>query len=317
MSGKTKQKKMADYITTTIDNSKKRARNNDGDDSESKKPKSGQVDLNKINFDCGKKNAKGLTWNLKIISWNVAGLRAWLKKDVVQYLKKENPDIICLQEIKCTEKQMPDEAKLPGYKIYINSGDKAGYSGVALYSKNKPISVRMGKEIKELDDNEGRVIEAEYEQFFLVSTYIPNAGAGLKTLPKRMKWDEEFRKYLKELDTKKPVVLTGDLNVAHEEIDIANPKTNTKNAGFTKEERDNMSLLLEQGFIDTFRTLNPEKTGAYTFWTYFHNSRAKNVGWRLDYFISSKRFMDNVCDSDIRSEVLGSDHCPIVFYINV
>ncbi|VVC40875.1 Hypothetical protein CINCED_3A019517 [Cinara cedri] len=278
MSTKTKQKKIGDYVKTT-ENSMKRGREKDGDDSESKKPKSGQVDLSSINFGCDKKNSKDKPWTMKIVSWNVAGMRAWLKKDVIGYLKKEDPDIFCLQEIKCTEKQMPEEAKLSGYKIYINPGEKAGYSGVALFSKTKPIRVRMGKEIKELDDNEGRVIEAEYEQFFLVSTYIPNAGQGLKTLPKRMKWDEKFRNYLKELDEKKPVILTGDLNVAHQEIDIANPKTNTKSAGFTKEERDNMTLLLEQGFVDTFRTLYPEKTGAYTYWTYFSNARARNVGW--------------------------------------
>lgn len=318
MSTKTKQQKMADYVTTTKkDDSKKRIREKDGTDSEPKKSKSGQVDLSTLNFDCDKKSSQDKTWNMKIVSWNVAGIRAWLKKDVLGYLKKEDPDIICFQEIKCSEKQMPEEAKLPGYKIYINSGEKAGYSGVALYSKVKPINVRMGKEIKELNDNEGRVIEAEYEQFILVSTYIPNAGAGLKTLPKRMQWDEEFRNYLKELDNKKPVVLTGDLNVAHQEIDIANPKTNTKNAGFTKEERDNMTTLLDQGFVDTFRVLYPEKAGAYTFWTYFSNARARNVGWRLDYFIASKRFMDNVCDVVMRNEVLGSDHCPIVFFINV
>jgi len=316
MSTKQKQQKMGDYVKV-IDNVKKRPRDKNDKDSESKKPKSGQVDLNNINFNCDKKSTKNNVWNLKIVSWNVAGIRAWLKKDVIEYVKKEDPDIICLQEIKCTEKQMPEEAKLPGYKIYINSGEKAGYSGVALYSKKKPIGIRMGKEIKELNDNEGRVIEAEYDQFFLVSTYVPNAGAGLKTLPKRMKWDEEFRVYLKLLDTKKPVILTGDLNVAHQEIDIANPKTNTKSAGFTKEERENMTLFLEQGFVDVFRTLYPEKTGAYTFWTYFSNARARNVGWRLDYFISSKRFMDNVCDVAIRNEVLGSDHCPIVFFINI
>ncbi|XP_050520919.1 DNA-(apurinic or apyrimidinic site) endonuclease [Daktulosphaira vitifoliae] len=316
MSTKSKQKKMGEYVTSTKDNQKKRP-NDAKDDSEAKKLKSNQAELCQINFNCERKTSNDKTWNKKIVSWNVAGLRAWIKKDVIGYIKKEDPDILCLQETKCIEKQIPEEAKLEGYKFYLNTAEKAGYSGVALYSKEKPINVRMGKEIKELNDTEGRVIEAEYEKFILVGTYIPNSGQGLKTLPKRMKWDEEFRNYLKKLDLKKPVILMGDLNVAHKEIDLKNPATNKKTAGFTQEERDNMSLLLDQGFIDTFRFINPDVEGAYTFWTYFNNARAKNVGWRIDYFIVSKRFMDNVCDNVIRSQVLGSDHCPIVLYINV
>ncbi|XP_050441774.1 exodeoxyribonuclease [Adelges cooleyi] len=315
MSGK--QKKMGDYVSSTKDNSKKRNRDNEGDDSAAKKLKSSQVDLDSLNFKCDKKSLSNKVWNTKIVSWNVAGLRAWLKKDVLGYLNKENPDILCLQETKCTEKQMPEDAKLPGYKFYLNTASKAGYSGVALYSKKKPLNVRMGKEIKELNDDEGRVIEAEYDDFILVATYIPNSGQGLKTLPKRMKWDEEFRNYLKGLDAKKPVILTGDLNVAHKEIDLKNPSTNTKTAGFTQEERDNMSLLLKQGFVDTFRQLYPDLEGAYTFWTYFSNARARNCGWRIDYFIVSDRLKESICDNVIRHEVLGSDHCPIVLYVSV
>lgn len=275
-----------------------------------------KADLKDLNFDCDKSTPSGEKWNFKITTWNVAGLRAWIKKGGIDYVKKEDPDILCLQETKCREDQVPTEAKVPGYHMHWVNGVKDGYAGVALYSKIKPISVVKGLNNKE-HDVEGRVITAEYEQFYLVTTYVPNAGQGLKTLPKRLKWDEDFRNYLKELDAKKPVILCGDLNVAHTEIDLANPKTNTKNAGFTPEEREGMTVLLKEGFVDTFRHLYPDLTGAYTFWAYFNNARARNTGWRLDYFIFSERFMPHLCDNVIRNQVHGSDHCPVTVFVHI
>jgi AP endonuclease-1 len=251
----------------------------------------------------------------------------------------EKPDIFCLQETKCAENQMPAEAKLKGYHSYLASGkdgntvifiwivwlltnicqflgSKSGYAGVALYSKVKPLSVKIGIGI-EKHDGEGRVITAEYDNFYLVNAYVPNAGRGLVTLPKRLQWNKDFHKYLSDLDKKKPVILTGDLNVSHLEIDLARPKSNTRSAGFTQEERDGFSELLSRGFIDTFRELYPDKEGAYTYWTYMNNARAKNVGWRLDYFVISKRLRNNLCDNIIRSNVLGSDHCPLVLTMHM
>ncbi|XP_076281715.1 uncharacterized protein LOC143209655 isoform X1 [Lasioglossum baleicum] len=199
---------------------------------------------------------------------------------------------------------------------YKPRGKKPGYCGLALYSKEKPIEVKYGLDDKEFD-SEGRLITAEYPDFFFINVYVPNAGQKLVTLPKRLKWNEVFKTYIEKLDEKKPVIICGDMNVAHLEIDLTNPKTNTKNAGFTKEERDGMTEFLDSGFVDTFRALYPDKTGAYTFWSYFANARSKNIGWRLDYFLLSQRIKDKVCDNVIRDKVYGSDHCPIVLYVNI
>ncbi|GIY32067.1 DNA-(apurinic or apyrimidinic site) endonuclease [Caerostris darwini] len=264
-----------------------------------KKEKSKIPDVTALDFDNECKSADGKPWNLKLASWNVNGIRAWLEKNGMSYLHHEKPDILCLQETKCSDDKLPAEANIEGYHCYWLAGDQDGYSDV------------------EKHDKEGRVITAEYKDFYLVATYVPNAGRGLVRLDYRQEWDEDFRAYLKKLDQKKPVVLCGDLNVAHEEIDLANPKTNKKNAGFTKEEREGFSTLLSEGFVDTFRHLYPDSKGAYTFWTYMMNARAKNVGWRLDYFIVSKRFVENVCDSVIRKDVYGSDHCPITLFLHV
>jgi AP endonuclease-1 len=275
-----------------------------------------QSDYESLDFSSDKTTSDGKLWNLKISSWNVGGLKAWVKKNGVDYIKYENPDIFCLQETKCSEDKVPPEVKVDGYHTYWLSGEKDGYAGIGLYSKKEPIKVTYGVGNKEFD-SEGRVITAEYENFYLVAVYVPNAGRGLVTLPKRMKWDPQLRNYVKELDSKKPVILSGDMNVSHQPIDLANPKTNTRNAGFTQEERDGMTALLEEGYVDSFRHLYPEKTGAYTFWTYMGNARSRNVGWRLDYFILSQKMVPNLCDSVIRSDVYGSDHCPITLLINI
>lgn len=256
-------------------------------------------------------------WAVKISSWNINGLKAWLqKKQSIEYVKNEDPDIFCVQETKCNEADLPKEAGLKGYHRYWAKSETKGYSGVGLYSKIKPINVTYGIGVSE-HDKEGRIITAEYEKFFLVTSYTPNSGQGLKRLDYRQTWDKDFREYLKKLDESKPVVLCGDLNVAHKEIDLANPKTNTKTAGFTKEERENFSLLLEQGYVDTFRHFFPEKKNEYSFWSYRQNSRSKNVGWRLDYFVVSERFLTNVCHSSIRNKILGSDHAPVLLLLSV
>ncbi|KAL3881871.1 hypothetical protein ACJMK2_028262 [Sinanodonta woodiana] len=256
--------------------------------------------------------ADGRSPNIKIASWNINGIRAWVKKDGMSYLKNEKPDILCVQEVKCDEEQIPKEVKVDGYYTYFYGGDKPGYAGTGIFSKKKPISIKKGLGIDKHDD-EGRVITAEYDKFYLVTTYVPNSGRGLPRLPYRTKeWDVDFSQYLQSLDKKKPVVMCGDLNVAHEEIDLANPKTNKKTAGFTNEERAEFTKLLSSGFIDSFRTLYPKQEGAYTFWSSMGNARAKNVGWRLDYFVLSKRLEKDLCDSMIRKTVMGSDHCPIV-----
>ncbi|KAK7868494.1 hypothetical protein R5R35_001902 [Gryllus longicercus] len=268
------------------------------------------TDYSKVVFSSDKTTASGEKWNLKISSWNVDGLRAWLKKDGAKFLELENPDILCLQETKCPEEKIPPEAKFEGYHAYWSSAEKDGYSGVALFSKQEPLNVKYGMDVKE-HDTEGRLITAEYEKFYLVTTYVPNSGKGLVTLPKRLSWNDAFLKYVNDLDALKPVIICGDMNVSHQEIDIANPKSNTKNAGFTKEERAGMTKLLAQGFIDTFRHFYPDESGAYTFWTYMKAARSRNIGWRLDYFIVSRRIIDQICDSVIRNQVLGSDHCPI------
>ncbi|KAF2355978.1 AP endonuclease 1 [Trinorchestia longiramus] len=266
-------------------------------------------------FDSDATNSLGQKWNFKIVSWNVNGIRAWLEKDGLSIVTKEDPDVLCLQETKCSQGKIPDAAKIPGYKSYFSSAEKEGYAGVATYCKVEPLSVTYGIGDEE-SDKEGRSITMEFENFYLVSTYVPNAGRGLVTLDKRMQWDPILLKHLKALDEKKPVIMCGDLNVAYQEIDLTNPKINRKNAGFTKEERDSFSTLLSAGFVDSFRHFYPDKTGAYTFWTYMMHCRAKNIGWRLDYFIVSERFKEQLCDSLIRSSVMGSDHCPITLLLH-
>ncbi|XP_043188809.1 exodeoxyribonuclease-like isoform X1 [Amphibalanus amphitrite] len=264
------------------------------------------------------KDSTGTAWNFKIASWNVAGLRACAKKDGFKYIVKEDPDIMCLQETKCTKAKLPIEAELKDYHPYWLSGKDEGYCGVGLYSKKKPLNVTYGIGDK-TQDEEARLITAEYDNFYLVTSYVPNSGRKLVTLPKRMAWDKLLKEHLQKLDEKKPVIYCGDLNVSHKEIDLKNPATNKKNAGFTQEERDGFTDLLtagQDGLVDTFRHFYPDKKDAYTFWTFMGNARAKDVGWRLDYFVVSKRLMPRVCDSLIRKEVMGSDHCPIVLLMN-
>ncbi|XP_015273532.1 PREDICTED: DNA-(apurinic or apyrimidinic site) lyase [Gekko japonicus] len=261
----------------------------------------------------------GKKYTLKITSWNVDGIRAWFKKKGLEWVREEDPDVLCLQETKCAEKQLPADiremAEYP-HKYWACSDDKEGYSGVALLSKVKPIDVTYGIGEEE-HDKEGRVISAEFPSHFLVTAYVPNSGRGLVRLEYRQRWDKAFRAYLQGLGARKPLILCGDLNVAHQEIDLKNPKGNKKNAGFTPEERAGFGQLLEAGFTDTFRHLYPDAPYAYTFWTYMMNARAKNVGWRLDYFLVSGGLLEGLCDSKIRSKALGSDHCPITLYLAV
>ncbi|KAL5271726.1 hypothetical protein ACHWQZ_G000063 [Mnemiopsis leidyi] len=264
-----------------------------------------------IDFKPDCKTTDGLPWNLKIVSWNVNGIRAVLKSKKLHYLKFEDPDIVCLQETKCAEEDFPEEAKFLGYHKYFNSAQKKGYSSTAVFSKVKPVSVTYGIDIPE-HDNEGRVITAEYESFYLVNVYVPNSGQKTVRLPYRRKWNTDFLAYCQNLDSRKPVIVAGDLNVAHTEVDLANPKTNTKNSGFTAEEREDFTTWLDSGFVDSFRHFHPDQTGAYTFWTYMANARKRNVGWRIDYFVVSKRFVDRIAASMIREKVMGSDHCPIM-----
>uniref|UniRef100_A0A0B7A5W0 DNA repair nuclease/redox regulator APEX1 n=1 Tax=Arion vulgaris TaxID=1028688 RepID=A0A0B7A5W0_9EUPU len=280
------------------------------------KPKSSISDsFTDVDFSAKAKTPSGKEANFKIASWNVNGLRAWLEKDGVSYIKAEDPDIVCLQELKCDVSIIPEEAQVEGYTTHWLSGDTEGYSGVGIYYKTKPIKVTEGIG-HEKHDKEGRAITAEFDKFFLVNVYVPNSGRGLPRLDYRTKeWDVDFRKYLKSLDEKKPVILCGDLNVAHHEIDIRNPKGNKKTAGFTIEERESFTTTLREGFVDSFRHLYPHTENAFTFWTYMMNARAKNAGWRLDYFVLSERLKENLCDSIIRSKVTGSDHCPIVLQL--
>lgn len=249
---------------------------------------------------------------MKLISWNVNGLRACVKKGFLEYMVQEDPDAICLQEIKMKEGQL--ELDLPDYYEYYNYAEKAGYSGTAIFTKKKPISERYGLGI-EKHDKEGRVITLEFEGYFLVTVYTPNSKRGLERLEYRQVWEDDFRKYLLELNKIKPVIVCGDLNVAHKEIDLKNPATNRKNAGFTDEERAKMTELLDSGFIDTFRHFYPNKEDAYSWWSYFAKSRERNIGWRIDYFLVSHDFKDNILDAEIHHEQMGSDHCPVVLRI--
>ncbi|KAH8412413.1 hypothetical protein KR009_001834 [Drosophila setifemur] len=258
----------------------------------------------------------GKAFNLKISSWNVAGLRAWLKKDGLKLVDLEEPDIFCLQETKCSNEQLPEEVtRLPGYHPYWLCMP-GGYAGVAVYSKIMPINVEYGIGSRKFDDA-GRMITAEFEKFYLINVYVPNSGRKLVNLEARLEWEKLFQLHVQRLDALKPVVICGDMNVSHMPIDLANPKANTKNAGFTQEERDAMTELLSLGFVDTFRNLYPDRKGAYTFWTYMSNARARDVGWRLDYCIVSERFVSKVVEHAIRKKCLGSDHCPITIFFNV
>lgn len=245
---------------------------------------------------------------MKLVSWNVAGFRACLKKGFEDFFYTVDADIICLQEVKAELGQFDFEPK--DYYCYLNSADKKGYSGTLIYTLNKPINVIYGIGIDE-HDHEGRVITLEFEDFFLVNQYVPNVKRDLSRMKYRMKWEEDIKAYLKKLEEKKPVVICGDFNVAHEEIDIKNAKANIGNAGFTYEEREKFTKLLESGFIDTFRYYNPDKTDAYSWWSYLGGCRARNIGWRIDYFLVSKSIINNVTNPVIYSDVYGSDHCPI------
>ncbi|AIF49909.1 exodeoxyribonuclease III [Pelosinus sp. UFO1] len=245
---------------------------------------------------------------MKLVSWNVNGLRACLGKGFEDFFNTINADIFCLQETK----MQPDQAQLdlPGFEKYWNSAIKKGYSGTAVFTRIKPLSVTYGMNLEE-HDQEGRIITVEFEDFFLVNVYTPNSKRELLRLDYRMKWEDDFRSYLKELDKKKPVIVCGDLNVAHEEIDIKNPKSNRRNAGFTDEERGKMTTLLQAGFTDSFRYLHPTEKDAYTWWSYMMKARDRNIGWRIDYFLLSDRLRDSMKAATIHCEIMGSDHCPV------
>lgn len=245
---------------------------------------------------------------MKLISWNVNGLRAICKKGFEKFFNEIEADIFCIQETKMQEGQI--KLDLENYKQYFNYAVRKGYSGTAIFTKIEPKNVTYGIGIEE-HDQEGRVITLEFEKFYLVNCYTPNSGRELARLDYRMTWEEEFKKYLKKLDEIKPVIICGDLNVAHKEIDLKNPKTNRKNAGFTDEEREKISKLLEAGFTDTYRKLYPDKENSYTWWSYMGNARAKNIGWRIDYFLTSNRICDKIKEAYIFDKVLGSDHCPV------
>ena len=250
----------------------------------------------------------------KMISWNVNGLRAAVTKGFLDFFRDIDADIFCIQESKLSEGQI--ELDLPGYYDYWNYAAKKGYSGVAVFTKDKPLNVTYGIGIEE-HDNEGRVITAEYDDFYLITCYTPNSQRGLTRLDYRMTWEDAFLDYVLKLEEKKPVIFCGDLNVAHKEIDLKNPKTNRKNAGFTDEERGKMDIVLSSGFADSFRVLYPDKEGAYSWWSYMGGARAKNVGWRIDYFIVSDKLKDRIKEAKIHSDILGSDHCPVELDIEI
>ena len=251
---------------------------------------------------------------MKLVSWNVNGLRACVTKGFVDIFNTLDADIFCVQETKLQQGQI--DLDLEGYHQYWNYAEKKGYSGTAVFTKEEPLDVIYGMGIEE-HDKEGRCITLEFENFFLVTCYTPNSQNELKRLDYRMKWEDDFRSYINSLDKKKPVVLCGDLNVAHKEIDLKNPKTNRKNAGFTDEEREKMTVLLDSGFIDSFRYLYPDKEGIYSWWSYRFNARKNNAGWRIDYFITSNSIKDKIEDAKIHTDILGSDHCPVELDINI
>ena len=248
-----------------------------------------------------------LLQKMKFISWNVNGLRACVGKDFENQFKELDADFFCLQETKMQEGQL--DLQFEGYESYWNYAEKKGYSGTAIYTKHKPLNVSYGMGVEE-HDHEGRIITLEYDLFYLVTCYTPNSQTELKRLDYRMTWEDDFRKFLKSLDAKKPVIICGDLNVAHEEIDIKNPKTNRRNAGFTDEEREKMTVLLNDGFTDSFRYLHPDEV-TYSWWSYRFKAREKNAGWRIDYFLVSDRIKEQITEAKIHTEIMGSDHCPV------
>ena len=250
---------------------------------------------------------------MKLISWNVNGIRACVNKGFEEFFNEVKADIFCIQETKCQEGQI--ELEFEGYKSYWNYAEKRGYSGTAIFTKIEPISVVYGINKPE-HDNEGRIITLEFEDFYLVNNYTPNSKRELERLDYRQEWEDEIRNYLLKLNKKKSVIMCGDLNVAHNEIDLKNPKTNRRNAGFTDEERNKMTELLQSGFTDSFRYLYPNKEEAYTWWSYMGRARERNIGWRIDYFITSEELKNKIIDNKIHSEVLGSDHCPVGLEIN-
>lgn len=251
---------------------------------------------------------------MKLISWNVNGIRACLQKGFMDFFNEIDADIFCLQETKLSEGQL--ELELPGYHQYWNYAEKKGYSGTAVFTKKEPLCVTYGIGVEE-HDHEGRVITAEYEDFYLVTVYTPNSQRELTRLSYRMEWEAAFLAYVKGLSEKKGVIFCGDLNVAHKEIDLKNPKTNRKNAGFTDEERACFTTVVESGFVDTFRHFYPDVTDAYSWWSYMGGARAKNVGWRIDYFVVSEDLKDRLSDAKIHPAIMGSDHCPVELEINL
>jgi exodeoxyribonuclease III len=251
---------------------------------------------------------------MKLISWNVNGIRACVTKGFLEYFKEMDADIFCIQESKLQEGQI--NLELEGYSQYWNYAEKKGYSGTAIFTKKKPLNVKYGLGVED-HDKEGRVITLEFEKFYMITVYTPNSQNELARLDYRMVWEDVFRNYIKSLNEIKPVIVCGDLNVAHKEIDLKNPKTNLRNAGFTEEERGRFTELLKAGFLDTFRYFYPDKEGAYSWWSYRFNARAKNAGWRIDYFLTSEDLKDKLQGAEIHSEVLGSDHCPVELTINI
>lgn len=251
---------------------------------------------------------------MKLISWNVNGIRACINKGFKDFFNEIDADIFCIQETKCQKDQI--DLEFEGYTSYWNSAEKKGYSGTAIFTKQKPISVTYGIGIEE-HDKEGRVITLEFEKFYMINIYTPNSKRELERLAYRQIWEDEIRKYMLKLNENKPVIMCGDLNVAHKEIDLKNPKTNRHNAGFTDEERNKMTELLDAGFVDTFRILYPDKENAYSWWSYMGHAREKNVGWRIDYFIVSKSIENCIKEAKIHSEIFGSDHCPVELEIDI
>ncbi|MCR5209287.1 MAG: exodeoxyribonuclease III [Lachnospiraceae bacterium] len=251
---------------------------------------------------------------MKFISWNVNGLRACVGKNFMEYFNEADADIFCLQETKMQAGQL--ELDTPGYHQYFNYAEKKGYSGTAIFAKEEPINVTYGIGVEE-HDHEGRVITLEYPEFYFITVYVPNSQDGLKRLDYRMRWEDDFLKYIKKLDKKKPVIYCGDLNVAHKPIDLKNPTTNHENAGFTDEERGKFSEVLKAGFVDSFRYFYPDLEGAYSWWSYRMKARERNTGWRIDYFVVSDRIKDKMKDAKIHNEVFGSDHCPIELEIDL
>lgn len=249
---------------------------------------------------------------MKLISWNVNGIRACVKKGFLDYFNEQDADIFCIQETKLQEGQI--DLNLEGYYQYWNYAKKKGYSGTAIFSKKKPLSVSYGLNIEE-HDQEGRIITLEFENFYMITVYTPNSQTGLARLDYRMKWEDDFKAYLKDLNIKKHVILCGDLNVAHKEIDLKNPKNNINNPGFTVFEREKLTNLLDEGFIDSFRYLYPDKEFIYSWWSYMFNARKNNAGWRIDYFLTSDKLQDKIEDALIDTEILGSDHCPVILIL--